>query len=388
VGGSLAKTAVPTTSASLTYDLAGQLTNNGNQTLTYDAQGNLLQAAGRTYVWDERDQLSAIWDGNSLVAAFTYLPDGRHLSRAVNGVVTQFLYYGSNVLQEQNASGVIRATYMPGFVVDEMSGRVSASGRRLYLRDATGSILATVDPNGNSVARYTYEPYGLSSVAGNAEGDSFGYTGRENDGAGLLYYRARYYDPQLARFISRDPLNAAAGVGAYSYASGDPVSRTDPSGHYAAVMPGYIPIGVPVWAGPVVAAGLAGYAGYQLGTAINNAYGNRAFNWVWNQIEGDDVPPLPEDYVGDNPTADSGKGKRKNSSAPAERFPELIEELTNWKVKDGTGKSEGQKICPNGVRVRPDTGEGTRIDVPKVHEDHERMHETIHFPPGTPWPWK
>ena len=56
------------------------------------------------------------------------------------------------------------------------------------------------------------------------------YTGRENDGTGLYYYRARYYSPELARFISEDPIGVAGGLNLFSYVDGDPIAGTDPFG--------------------------------------------------------------------------------------------------------------------------------------------------------------
>jgi RHS repeat-associated protein len=56
------------------------------------------------------------------------------------------------------------------------------------------------------------------------------YTSRENDATGLLYYRARYYDPVLKRFISSDPIGLAGGMNMYAYVEGDPVSYVDPEG--------------------------------------------------------------------------------------------------------------------------------------------------------------
>jgi RHS repeat-associated protein len=67
-------------------------------------------------------------------------------------------------------------------------------------------------------------------VLGPDEGNALQYTGRENDGTGLYYYRARYYDPGLKRFISSDPIGSAGGINLYMYVSGDPLSRTDPFG--------------------------------------------------------------------------------------------------------------------------------------------------------------
>ena len=59
--------------------------------------------------------------------------------------------------------------------------------------------------------RYTYEPYGKTTVSGTASSNSSEYTGRENDSTGLYFYRARYYNPGLQRFVSEDPIGLAGG---------------------------------------------------------------------------------------------------------------------------------------------------------------------------------
>ncbi len=63
------------------------------------------------------------------------------------------------------------------------------------------------------------------------------YTGRDNDNTGLYYYRARYYAPELKRFISSDPIGLSGGLNTYEYVGGDPLNATDPSGQIAMVIP-------------------------------------------------------------------------------------------------------------------------------------------------------
>jgi RHS repeat-associated protein len=65
-----------------------------------------------------------------------------------------------------------------------------------------------VDANGNLQTAYSYDPYGNTTVSGQSNGNQFQYTGRENDGNGLYYYRARYYSSLFERFISEDPRKA------------------------------------------------------------------------------------------------------------------------------------------------------------------------------------
>jgi RHS repeat-associated protein len=76
-----------------------------------------------------------------------------------------------------------------------------------------------------------YSPYGQNSVVGpDSTSNPIQYTSRKNDGTGLYFYRARYYNPVLKRFISSDPIGLADGLNEYAYVGGNPVSKSDPRG--------------------------------------------------------------------------------------------------------------------------------------------------------------
>ncbi len=78
---------------------------------------------------------------------------------------------------------------------------------------------------------YTYEPFGKFSTSGEASTNSFKFTGREDDGTGLMYYRARYYNPTWGRFISEDPIGFEGGdANLYAYVGNSPCNATDPLG--------------------------------------------------------------------------------------------------------------------------------------------------------------
>lgn len=80
-------------------------------------------------------------------------------------------------------------------------------------------------------AQYTYEPFGGTTATGDASANPSKYTGREDDGTGLYYYRARYYSPTLQRFISEDPIGFAGGdVNVFAYVGNSPVMQADPFG--------------------------------------------------------------------------------------------------------------------------------------------------------------
>jgi len=86
--------------------------------------------------------------------------------------------------------GASPATLLTGLGVDEYLTRADAAGTRTLLTDALGSIVALTDPAGAVQNEYTYEPFGAATETG-SDTNPFQYTGRENDGTGLYYYRAR-----------------------------------------------------------------------------------------------------------------------------------------------------------------------------------------------------
>lgn len=71
-----------------------------------------------------------------------------------------------------------------------------------------------------------------SSVSSGSANNPYQYTGRENDGGGLYFHRARYYSPGMGRFISEDPFGLGGGLNGYAYVGGNPIQLSDPYGLY------------------------------------------------------------------------------------------------------------------------------------------------------------
>jgi RHS repeat-associated protein len=136
---------------------------------------------------------------------------GRREQKTINGNLTEFLFDGVNPVRETSGATVL-ANILTGTGIDEYFTRtnVPAGATNHYLPDVLGSAMALADSAGAVQMEYTYEPFGKTTVTGASNSNPFRYTGRENDGTELYYYRARYYHPGLQRFVSEDPIGFLA----------------------------------------------------------------------------------------------------------------------------------------------------------------------------------
>jgi RHS repeat-associated protein len=100
--------------------------------------------------------------------------------------------------------------------------------------ETLGSTPALADATGTIQTYYTYGPFGNTAISGASSANPFQFTGRENDGTGLYFYRARYYSPASQRFIAQDPLDfKARTTNLYSYVSNEPEDLIDSLGLYS-----------------------------------------------------------------------------------------------------------------------------------------------------------
>ena len=225
MGGSLAAVNLPNAISTTAYNADNQLTQWGTATPTYDANGNTLSDGTNTYVWNARNQLASM---NLTGESFAYDPFGRRASKTILSTTTNYLYDGPNPVQE--LSGTTPTANMLTGGVDEYFTRTDSTGTANFLTDALGSTVALTNSTGGTLASYTYEPFGNTTVSGSST-NSYQYTGRENDGTGVYFYRNRYYLPTLQRFIAEDPIGLRGGdVNLYAYVGNDPIDLLDPTG--------------------------------------------------------------------------------------------------------------------------------------------------------------
>jgi RHS repeat-associated protein len=221
------------TAAQSEFDAANQQVrlNASSPNLTYDQNGNLTSLTDSTgtttYIWDARDRLIGI-NGPGVSASFTYDPLGRRVSTTVNGARADHLFDAHDIIAEMS-HGALQATYLRSRGIDDPFVRLGQKNDS-YHTDLLGSILSVTDQSGNTTVSYSYEPFGKATANGVSD-NRFRFTGREDDGTGLLYYRARYYSPVLGRFISEDPLGFVGGdLNFYAYVGNAPTMLRDPFG--------------------------------------------------------------------------------------------------------------------------------------------------------------
>ena len=260
VGGSLAAVNLPTAVAQSTtgYNVDNEQTSFGSaSSLTYDANGNLKNDGTNVYTWDARNHLSAI--GGGATASFVYDALGRRISKTVGGTVTQFQYDGLNPVEEFNGTGGLTASILTGLSIDEYFSRTDSSGTVSFLTDALGSTIG-LSSGGSIGTSYTYQPFGATTVAG-SNANPYQFSGRENDGTGLYFYRARYYSPTLQRFIAQDPIGYAGDdANLYAYVYNSAPNLVDPFGLWG--------IGVTLGGGGAIGTGGGAAGTSELGIGI------------------------------------------------------------------------------------------------------------------------
>jgi len=220
-GGSFARTNLPGAVTSTAYDAANELTNWNGSTISYDANGNMMSDGTNIFTWNARNQVATLNSVN-----LQYDASGRRIKNAAG---TSFLFDGANSTQELSASTVTANLWTGG--LDELFQRSDSNSTVVPLTDALGSIVALTNTSGSVVTSYSYDPFGNTTASGAANANPSQYTGRENEGNGLYFYRNRYYSPLLGRFINEDPLGFGGGdVNFYAYVGDSPTNLVDPLG--------------------------------------------------------------------------------------------------------------------------------------------------------------
>jgi len=314
----------------MTYGLnAGPhaLTSAGGYAYQYDRNGNMIVGKNKTMEYDFENRLTKV-NQLGIINTFVYDGDGGRVKKTSlrGGAETiSTTYIGS--LFEKDSDGKIRKHIFAGAnKIASVSLRGSEAAEAIYYHsDHLGSSNVIANATGQQIQYCEYTPYGtlarndvIASPEGANQSTNYLFTGKELDSTGLYFYSARYYDPEIGRFISADTIVQAPydpqSLNRYSYCRNNPINYIDPTGHswfskwwgklvgaiagvVATIFTGNMMVGFQLFnffsslqstittgscgafAGGIVGGLIGGYAGGALANNVAGVLGENAFNF-------------------------------------------------------------------------------------------------------------
>ena len=228
----------PTLSAAdvnYTYNNANRIVNAGDDSFTHDLNGNILSKSGSggnaTFSYNADDMLTGV--SGVFNASYVYDANGHRRAATRNGITTRYVLDINSsmeqVLIETNASNAPQYYYIHG---NGLIYRIRAtdSTTQFYHYDYRGSTIAITDTTQNITHKYVYDEFGKTLDAVETDFNPYRYVGRhgvmyENDK--LYFMRARFYNPDIGRFLSEDPVWK---TNLFSYCSNNSLIKIDPNG--------------------------------------------------------------------------------------------------------------------------------------------------------------
>ncbi|ELQ06953.1 putative Rhs protein, partial [Pseudomonas fluorescens BRIP34879] len=211
----------------------------GDRHYDHDAFGNQIRerrgkghAVVTEYRYDCQHRLIAVKKPNGQIAHYRYDPFGRRISKTVDGVTTEFFWQGDKLIAEHHADRHRSYLYEPdtfrplalleGFGPD-------ATKPYHYQLDHLGTPQELTAANGEIVWSAHYRAYGhISRLDVGKIDNPLRFQGQYFDQeSGLHYNRHRYYNPDVGRYLTPDPVKLAGGINAYQYVP-NPTGWVDP----------------------------------------------------------------------------------------------------------------------------------------------------------------
>jgi RHS repeat-associated protein len=249
------------------YDDADRLLNFVSEgittTLTWDNNSNLLSKGTQSFTWNSTDRLIGLTN-SGINASYAYNGDGVRIERQVDGQLTTYLQDLSAdlpvVLRETTSGTSVEFVYGSDLLESIDAGAIPT----YYHTDGLGSTRLLTNNSGAINDRYSYDVFGEQRSHTGSSSQPFTFTGEQHDPeAGLTFLRARYYDPEVGRFISIDPQSRLIidiqGLNRFSYVQNNPLIYTDAEGEFVIT---------------AIAVGVLGYTAYKNYSAWNDFLDN------------------------------------------------------------------------------------------------------------------
>ena len=212
---------------------------------SYDANGNQItktaESKTETNTYDGLNQLIGFTDGET-TASYKYNADGLRTSKTVDGKTINHIWDGSKqiIVDMDDSDWYSAEVYVRGTNLlakfSKQSGNVKTD-YQYYTQNAHGDVVNLTDSTGAITKSYKYDAFGVEQNIDDADTNAFRYCGEYFDAeTGTIYLRARYYNPTIGRFISRDSyageINDPLSLNFYTYCENNPIYGIDPNGHF------------------------------------------------------------------------------------------------------------------------------------------------------------
>jgi len=209
-----------------------QLVSTDTATYQFDANGNTIKKSeGKNlwrFTWDQENRLTEAATRKEK-ARYKYDALGRRVERRLGlKERTKFTNDGLDVLVDDDSGTLTK--YLNGPGIDNKMRVQNGTTAGYFLADHLGSTNGLADGSGNVSVSTRYDSFGKPATE---PGTRYSFTGREYDAfSGSYYYRSRFYDSELGRFLSEDPIGLEGGMNQFGYVGNSPFGGTDPLGLY------------------------------------------------------------------------------------------------------------------------------------------------------------
>jgi RHS repeat-associated protein len=240
--------------ATTTWSAFAIIPRQNDESATNDSITNL--PSGHLLAYDCESNLSCVSNTVSGVTdLYWYDSIGRRIAKRESGLLTLYIWDGMDIIATANADGTIREYFTRGIGIAGDVGSLIAETRFINGTPSTvylhsnwrGDIVMATDSSGSVIGAYDYTTFGEPLSASGTYTPRFGFSSKERDASGLVYYGFRYYSPVLCRWITEDPLGEAGGLNLYQFCYNNPVNRVDTDGEIA----------------PLIVAAILVFAGYE-----------------------------------------------------------------------------------------------------------------------------
>lgn len=167
--------------------------------------------------------------------SFTYDAEGLRTGKTVNGEKTVYVWDGDQVVMELSKGGAVQKRYIRGNDL-VYADKGENTEKTYYVTDMHGNVVQLLDESGNVTKTYEYDSFGNEVKPEKKDENPYRYCGEYYDKeTEEVYLRARYYEPGVGRFITRDTYTGESdeplSLHLYTYCANDGVNMVDPSGH-------------------------------------------------------------------------------------------------------------------------------------------------------------